>query len=474
LQRTTAERPPGFKPVSGGEEFFVYHPRAVAETVRRLQKVARKLPLPPGTFAVGAGIAIIGLASYVFQVLAYRQLTVRGDTAEYSAVFGLWTVVYIVTPGFFQPLEQEVGRAVAHRRAQGIGAGPLVKRSAVIGAALALFTIGISVAAVVPLTSRVFDHNSVLFISLLLAIVIYSATYIARGTYSGNGRFGAYGVMLASDGIVRVIATVILVVVGCRTPGPYALAIALPPAAALFISSRGQKNLLLPGPPAPYSELSTALGWLVLGAVFTQALSYSPYVAAIALETHADANRVGKFAAGFLVARIPILAFGAVQAALLPRLAGLAGAGRDDEFRSALRSLLMIVFAVGVVGALCAFTFGHFGGRVLFGSKFTMGNRDLGLLAVGSGGYMFATAAAQALLALRSYAAAAWSWLAGCVTFVIAVALGHDLLLRSEIGYVAGALGASVAMLVCLAVRLRSDAPMEVLEGTAMFEGTGT
>ena len=240
----------------------------------------------------------------------------------------------------------------------------------------------------------------------------------------------------------------------------------LPGAAALYISSRGEKDLLLPGPPAPYSELSTALGWLVLGAVFTQALSYSPYVSAIVLETHADANRVGKFAAGILVARIPILAFGAVQAALLPRLAGLAGGGREDEFRSALRSLLMIVAAVGVVGALCAFGFGHAGGRLMFGSKFEMGNRDLGLLAIGSGAYMFATAAAQALLALRSYAAAAWSWLVGCIAFVAGVALGHDLLLRSEIGYVTGGLAASVAMLVCLTARLRSDVPMQLVDGS--------
>ena len=77
-----------------------------------------------------------------------------------------------------------------------------------------------SLAAIVPLTNRVFDHNIWLFVSLLAAIVIYAATYIGRGTFSGNGRFRAYGVMLGSEGTVRVIATVVLVVVGCRTPAP--------------------------------------------------------------------------------------------------------------------------------------------------------------------------------------------------------------------------------------------------------------
>ena len=37
-------------------------------------------------------------------------------------------------PGLFLPLEQEVGRALAHRRAQGIGGGPLVHRAARLGA----------------------------------------------------------------------------------------------------------------------------------------------------------------------------------------------------------------------------------------------------------------------------------------------------------------------------------------------------
>ena len=130
-----------------------------------------------------------------------------------------------------------------------------------------------------------------------------------------------------------------------------------------------------------------------------QALSYSAYLVAIALETHAQADHVGKFAAGILIARIPILGFQAVQAALLPKLARLAGEGRDDEFRKALRQLVMIVLAVGIVGVIGSFTVGHVAGKVLFGTRFTLDNRDLGLLAVGSGAFIFALTLAQALIA---------------------------------------------------------------------------
>jgi O-antigen/teichoic acid export membrane protein len=436
----------------------------VVERVQRLFSVARKLPLPPGTVAVGWGIVINGLASYAFLSLAYRQLTTVHSTVGYSAIFGLWVVIFTITPGFFQPLEQEVGRAVAHRRAQGIGGAPLVKRAATIGGVLALIAIAGCVAAVVPITSRLFHHNVALFFALLTGIVLYCASFLGRGTLSGNGRFRAYGVLVAAEGLVRLIAAVVLVVIGCRSPGPFGFALALAAGAALLIALRGQKNLLVPGPPAPYSELSTALGWLLLGSLLTQALSNSAYLAAVALQTPGDANRVGKFAAGVLIARLPILAFSAVQAVLLPRLAGLAGAGREREFRTALQRLVMIVLVVGVVGAVGGFAIGHAAGRLLFGPKFGLGNRDVGLLAVGSGSFIFALTLAQALIALRSYAAASLSWLAGVAAVVVTVALGHDLLLRSELGFGVGGLATAAAMLVCLAVRLRSNVPMDALD----------
>ena len=89
---------------------------------------------------------------------------------------------------------------------------------------------------------------------------MYYVTYIVRGTLAGNGRFGPYGTMLGAEGIIRLIVTVALVIVGSRTLGPYGLVLVLPPVAAMLIALRGQKRLLEPGPTAPYSELSSAIG----------------------------------------------------------------------------------------------------------------------------------------------------------------------------------------------------------------------
>ena len=431
-------------------------------------EIARKLPIPEGTYAVGAGIAIGGVAGYIFLSLAFRQLTTSHSKVDYTAVFGLWVVLFTLTPGFFQPLEQEVGRALAHRRAQGIGGGPLVKRAARLGGALALLAIVGCLAAVVPITSRAFNDDALLFVCLLIGIGAYYASYIARGTLSGNGRFGPYGVMLGAEGIVRLVATIALVIVGTHAPGPYGLALVIPPIIALLIGLRGQHGLLLPGPTAPYSELSTALGYLLVGSLLCQVLSYSGYIAAVVLHSKSQQNLVGDLAVGILIARIPILGFQAVQAALLPKLARLAGAGRDDEFRTSLRQLVMIVLGVGAIGIVGGFAAGHAIGQLLFGTKFTLSNRDVGILAIGSGAFILALTLAQALIALRSYAAATWSWVAGAVGCIVGVFLSQELILRSELSYAIGSTVAAAAMFACLAVKLRSGVPIGTMERLAV------
>jgi O-antigen/teichoic acid export membrane protein len=436
----------------------------VAKRVQRITEMARRLPFPEGTYSVAAGIAVGGITAYAFLSLAYRQLATTHSKVGYSAVFGLWVIVFTICPGFFQPIEQEVGRALASRRAQGIGGAPLVKRAATLGAILAFAAIVVCLAAMGPITSKVFHHSTMLYVSLIIGIVAYYLGYTARGALAGNGRFRPYGEMIAAEGIVRLIATAVLFVVGVRTPGVYGLVLVLPPIAALFISLRGERHLLQPGPPAPYSELSTALGYLLAGSVLLQALSYAPYITAVTLAKPSQSNLVGDFAAGILIARIPLLGFQAVQAALLPKLARLAGAGEELEFRKSLRQIVMIVLAVGLVGVVGGFAVGHLAGRILFGSKFTLSNTDVGLLAIGSGAFIFALTLAQALIALRSYAASTLSWLAGIIGCVVGASLTHDLYLRSELSYAIGASCAAIAMLACLTVRLRSGTPMASVE----------
>ena len=103
----------------------------MAKRSQKLIEAARK-PVPEGTFAVGAGLLVAGLTAYGFQILSFRAL----PKTDYTALNGLWVFVFVLAPGFFLPLEQEVGRAISDRRAHGEGGGPVVRRAAIAGFAL--------------------------------------------------------------------------------------------------------------------------------------------------------------------------------------------------------------------------------------------------------------------------------------------------------------------------------------------------
>ncbi|MCZ7528833.1 MAG: hypothetical protein M5U14_22140 [Acidimicrobiia bacterium] len=425
----------------------------MSQRAQRFLEAARR-PVPEGTFAVGAGLLVAGLTAYGFQILAFRALSKE----SYAALNGLWVIVFVAAPGFFLPLEQEVGRALAHRRAQGLGGGPLVKRAAVVGGAVTLALVVAALLGGQALVDNLFNHEGLLLAGFVVALVAYSGEHLARGTLSGNGRFGPYGLMLGSEGVIRLAACAVLFAVGLTSPGPYGLVLAGAPIAAIAVSMFRQRGLVTPGPDAPWSELSSALGYLLAGSVFAQTLGYAAFLGASVLATSDERDALGGFIAGLFIARIPILLFQAVQAALLPKLAGLAGSGRYDDFRAGLRKLVVIVVGIGVIGVLGGLTLGPWAGELLFGSKFTLGNRDLALLAAGSGAFILALTIAQALIALGGHAQAVLAWLAGIVGFLVVTALGSDLFLRVEMGFLAGSLASVGMMTVLLAARLRAGA----------------
>lgn len=420
------------------------------ERAQRLGDAAKRLSVPEGTYAVGVGLLILGLAAYGFQILAAKQLSDSG----YAALNVLWAIVFVVSPGLFQPLEQEVGRAVAFRRARNIGGGPLVRRAAVLGAILAVLIMVAALIAHQPIIDDLFNGNNALFGGLFLALVFYYVAYTTRGTLSGNGRFGAYGRMYGSEGLVRIVLCAGLVVAGSHSPGLYGIALAVPPLFAVGISLVGQHDLLLPGPEAPYSELSGALAWLLIGSLLAQMLSYASVLGVQLLASKAEKDHVAHFITGLFVARIPLLLFQAVQAALLPKLAGLASAGKHEDFRSGMKRLLVIVLALCIAGVLGATFLGPWGGRKLFPGKWDLGYRDMALLTLGAMGFIIALTLAQGLIALKAYKEATFAWAAGIVAFVVTVAVGSDLFLRNELAFVVGSAVSAVLMAALLRPRM--------------------
>ena len=98
---------------------------------QRLIEAAMK-PVPEGTFAVGRGLIVSGsppTSSRSSRSARCRRPSTRRSTASGSSCS-------CSRPGSSCPLEQEVGRAVAHRRAQDVGGGPVVRRAALAGSLL--------------------------------------------------------------------------------------------------------------------------------------------------------------------------------------------------------------------------------------------------------------------------------------------------------------------------------------------------
>lgn len=405
----------------------------------------RSNPLPEGTLAVGAGLIVSGITSYGFLAISARAL----GPERYAPLGVLWALTYVVCPGVFLPLEQEVGRALSSRRARGLGGGPLIRRATLAGGVAAAVLIAVT-AATGPLSlTHLFDRKVLLLVALMVALGGYYVEFLVRGVLSGNGRFKPYGVIVGAEAFLRMLACAGLALVGVESVGPYGVIIGLAPIVATAIGIRKERGLVTEGPEAPWSELSTALGYLLAGSVMAQLLVNAGVFAVQILASSEERGThgiAGRFLNGLIIARVPLFMFQAVQAALLPKLAHLAGAGRHADFRTGLKRLLAVVIAIGSLATVTAFAIGPFVVRTMFGKEFELSHKDLGYLAAASAVYMLALALAQALIALANYSRVVLGWAAGLVGFVVVTALGHELLPRVEHGFLAGSTAAAAVM----------------------------
>lgn len=421
-----------------------------------LDRAKARNPLPQGTLAVGAGLLVAGVTAYGFLVISARVL----GPERYSALSVLWALAFLAAPGLFLPLEQEVGRALSARRALGDGGRPVVIKAARAGGTLALLLIAASIIGSRPLLDRLFDRDVLLLAGLALTMVGYFAEHLARGTLSGSGRFRPYGIVVGAEGAVRLLVCVILALAGVKTAGPYGLAIGLAPFAAVAtvaIGPRRQRGLLTPGPDASWSELSTNLGYLLAGSLLAQALMNAGPLAVKLLAPPSEQAAAGRFLAGLVIARVPVFLFQAVQAALLPKLSGLAAAGRHADFRRGLKRLLVAVMTIGSAGTLGAFLIGPWVVRALFGKEFTLGRADITYLAGASASFMVAVALAQGLIALHGHRPAALAWLGGVTVFVAVVVSRSGLFLRVEQAFLAGSIATAASMAALLVSRISRE-----------------
>lgn len=363
--------------------------------------------------------------------------------------------MFLLGPGLFLPLEQEVSRALAERRTLGIGGAPLVRRAATIGIGLALGVLVIMIATSRLLVEHVFDDQLLLLVGLAIGVIAALAGHLTRGCLSGTSNFRAYGVYLGADGLIRFLLCIVIAVAGVKTAGWYGVAVGLAGLLAVPVALRTQRPELEPGPEAAWREISRALGYLLAASLCAYTLMNIGPVLVKVLATDAETKIAGRFLSAVVVARIPLFLFQAIQAALLPKLTGLASAGRLGDFRAGLRRLLSVVAVLAVLGTIVGYLLGPFVVRTMSGPEFDMTHRTMGLLAAGSGFYMMALALAQAVIALGGHRRQLVGWFAGVLALLFTTWLASDdLYLRVELGLLVGSLVAFVVMGYLLIRRL--------------------
>lgn len=403
--------------------------------------------LPSGSLTIGTGLLIGGISIYVFFRLGQEALGQDG----FKPIVSLWFVMFALVPGFFLPLEQEVSRAVAHRRALGDGVRPVVRKVLPMAAAITVVLVAVVALARNRFTNDLFEQSAVVTLALVIALAGYAPFHIARGICSGLGHFRIYSTMIALDGLLRVVVCGIFLVVGIDNVGPYALMVALVPltiAVATFASGRLRSTN---GTPATWSELAPNLGWLLLGTLCAGALINAGPLTVDLLGNDSEPELVTRFGNAVLLARVPLFLFQAVQAAMLPRLTRLAALQDASEFRAVIQRLFALVGGVGVLGVAGAFVAGPWVLELVYDGG--IDRRTITLLAFASALYMLASACAQSVLSMSGHAFVAVGWVLSFATFVATAAWSSDdLFLRVELALIASA----VVALAVFAVGLRS------------------
>jgi O-antigen/teichoic acid export membrane protein len=407
---------------------------------------------------VAGGLVVLGLGSFGFLSLAGRAL----GPVDFAPVATLWVLFNAAALAFYQPIEQELGRATADRLTVGAGARPVLVRCLIVGSAATCLVAALVVAFLEPVSRQVFSGRTSLVWLQLLGMSGLFAAHVYRGLFSGNERFDRYGRQLVWDGLLRVVLPGALVLVAAGTTTSLSLALVLAPILAVALTAGRLEPLARPGPPIPWRELLPALGTLTVAAVLSQLIVNAAPLAAQLLATPADADRVGIFIAALVFTRIPLFFFGAVQATFLPALARLSALGDRSGFLRQTRLVLLGVSAAGAAFVLGLAAIGPWVLQLLYGPEFDSRRDVLALLGLGAAAYMVAQALAQALIALRAYRSPLYAWAAGSAMFFAGLLLPLPLETRVAVALLCGG-GVGAAVMAALLFRALRAVPSETV-----------
>jgi O-antigen/teichoic acid export membrane protein len=407
-------------------------------------------------FAVAAGTIVSGVTAYAFLIVAARNL----GPVQYSALSTLWTLVFLVGPGVFAPLEQEVCRAAVARRSAGDGDRPVVRRGAQVGAVMVAAVLVATAASTMILRTRLFDGDVILVVPLALGITGYYWMHLNWGVLASRRHFRGYAITTGGEGTARLLMCLALLAIGARSLGAYGVALGLAPFVAAYAGWRSEPVSLVEGSPERWQVTAAAVGYLVGASAFKQVVLMVGPVAVQILASSTERGEAGRYLAALALTRVPLFLFNAVLVALLPRLSQLATEGRRREFSDILTRLsfglaLWVAAAAAVAASAGPAILGLF-----FGAAYVLPSADLVILTVGCGFYALALVLSYGLIAVDGHKWTTVSWATGCVAFAAVVTLGSGwgLIGRVQWGFFAASAGAAI-MMAGLLVRAHRQRP---------------
>ncbi len=412
-----------------------------------------------GQSALTVGLLFDGVASYIFLTAAGRAL----GPDRFAIVSVLWVVLFLVGNGLFVPIEQELSRSIAARRARGLGSTHLVRRVGGASSVLLVITCVVAIADRARIADSLFRGEDEFVYALVVGIVGVWLMFLVRGVLSGNHLFHGYALMFVGDALAKAIPALLLLAMGVTNPITFGVIMALSAYVGSLVPLAGERPPPpTGGDPAPaWGRLLSSLGFLLLTS-FLSALAIN--IGTLAIEvigSRVDEDKAGIFLSGLVIARIPLFLFQAIQAIVLPRLSRLAALNDLAGFRSDLRRLSWTMAGATVAAVLGSALLGPIAVKVLFGDEFALlGARDMGLLTLANMLMTCALTLNQAQIALHHQRQTGWPWGVATAAFLAVTATnGADLFLRVELGMVAA--GAVALLLVWFLVAREMRHPDE-------------
>jgi O-antigen/teichoic acid export membrane protein len=400
---------------------------------------------------LSAGIGTAGILTYAYFALASHQL----DADSYGQIVILWSAVFLAISVCYRPVEQLLSRTIAERRALGSEIGSILRVAATIQLGVAAGCAVLMLALRAPIEDNLFDGAEDLYWVMFGALVIFGASFYARGYLAGRRKFGLLSGLLVCEAGARVAfaLTVALGIAGGQLT--IALGVAAAPCFSLVVvplAFVGRSEDEPVAAPAAESRVSLASGGRFASAVLVVMLTEQVLLNVPPLVGGLEATATAGYVFNLLmIARAPLLVFQGVATSLLPHLTRMRarGATGDAAFRMSVDTTLRLIAAFAAVAVVIVALAGPQLMQIAFSDRYSYDRLGLLLVTVGMGLYLAATTLNQAALAQGRARAAATRWGFCAVGYLIWLLIPSlEFARRVEIGFLAAAIALAASLMV--------------------------